>query len=75
MTVNKTQTENNFPDKDYKYLYDKYWKYEEESPFGGVVLAINRSQRKHGKLKKCTHKLLDTSESIKLIEKRKPFVH
>ena len=33
MKVNKTQTENNFPDKDYKYLYDKYWKYKDESPF------------------------------------------
>ena len=43
MTVNKTQTENNFPDKDYKYLYDKYWKYEDVSPFAGVVLDINRS--------------------------------
>lgn len=69
MTVNKTQTENNFPDKDYKYLYDKYWKNEEVSPFDDVVFGINKAQRKHGKLKKCKHKLLDNSESIKLIEK------
>ena len=57
--------ENKFPDKDYEYLYNKYWKNEEESPFAGTVFAINSAQRKHGKLKKCTHKLLDTSESIK----------
>lgn len=62
---NKTETE----DKDYKYLYNKYWKYEDKSPFNGVVRGINRAQRKHGKLKKCKHKLLDKSESIKLIEK------
>lgn len=62
---NKTETE----DKDYKYLYNKYWKYEDKSPFDGVVRGINRAQRKHGKLKKCKHKLLDKSESIKLIEK------
>lgn len=66
---NKTQTENRFSDKDYNYLYDKYWKYEDKSPFDGVVWDINRAQRKHGKLKKCKHKLLDKSESIKLIEK------
>ncbi len=66
---NKTETENKFTDKDYKYLYNKYWKYEDKSPFDGVVQGINRAQRKHGKLKKCKHKLLDKSESIKLIEK------
>lgn len=69
MTDNKTETKNRFPDKDYKYLYDKYWKYEDKSPFDGTVWEINRAQRKHGKLKKCKHKLLDNSESIKLIEK------
>ena len=68
VTYNMKQ-ENKFPDKDYEYLYNKYWKNEEESPFAGTVHAINRAQRKHGKLKKCKHKLLDNSESIKLIEK------
>ena len=68
VTYNMKQ-ENKFPDKDYEYLYNKYWKNEDESPFAGTVYAINRAQRKHGKLKKCKHKLLDKSESIKLIEK------
>ena len=39
VTYNMKQ-ENKFPDKDYEYLYNKYWKNEEESPFCGYWAKI-----------------------------------